>query len=796
MAPSNVPSMEDDKRAGILNFVDPSTSKIPEFHYEPLANTHFGVRFLRIFPGRLEDHVICELFEAVLRDQMVFELPLPENYAKQGSRVQYEALSWSWGKSRAEHQIHVRKDHGICRLKVSRDLIWALKHLRRPHEDRILWIDAICINQLDNIERNHQVENMAVLYDQASNVCVWLGRDNEESKMAIEFIKNEIMQFQNFDELCERKENTNKWKALLSLMQRSWFSRRWVVQEIALSRKATIHCGADTLDWKHFAIAVELFVEVETATHRLSEVMKKDPKYYHVPGWFEYVSELGASLLVHATSMVFRDYKSDSSANADGNPQHNTPSNRRPLLTLEYLVSSLSIFDATEPRDAIYALLAIAKDTTPLAVDLNALHPTPEGYARQALGTFTERKMYPVHYDQPYEDVCKDFIEFCLKHSDPSRALDIICRPWALAPNNKAVPNLGSTTSVMPLPSWVPQLSGAPFDMMPHAGMQAMKMGRKNADPLVGLPILQKNYDAGEGQDIDRDALRFVKRANHYSMFVKGFILDTVAKVEVPSQGGGIPEEWLKLAGYNPSANESEVPEEFWRTLVADRGKDERNPPMYYAKACKESITKGGYQSGMVNTSDLIHNERNSIVAQFCRRVQAVIWNRRLMKTDSANLGLGNKQIQCGDKVYILYGCSVPVILRETVKEEADMKAERDEDLSRAVGIIYRQRRGLLKAKESRKRKWDEMGEQQKQVVREDLRKWNEKHRDEQEVEKAHANWMKMARALPRRNMPEDEGKGFQYQFIGECYLHGMMDGEAMEVRNNKKIAPRIFEIR
>ncbi|KAH6672878.1 heterokaryon incompatibility protein-domain-containing protein [Halenospora varia] len=641
---------------------------------------------------------------------MIFELPLPENYAEQGIRVQYEALSWSWGKSRAEHQIHIRKERGISKLKVSRDLIWALKHLRRPHEDRVLWIDAICINQLDNIERNHQVENMAVLYDQASNVCVWLGRDNEESKMAIEFIKNEIMQFQNFDELCERKENTNKWKALLSLMQRSWFSRRWVVQEIALSRKATIHCGADSLDWKDFAIAVELFVEVETATHRLSEVMKKDPEYYHVPGWFEYVSELGASLLVHATSMVFRDYKSDSSANADGNPQHNTPSNRRPLLTLEYLVSSLSIFDATEPRDAIYALLAIAKDTTPLAVDLNPLQPTLEGYARQALGTFTERKMYP-----PYEDVCKDFIEFCLKHSDPSRAPDIICRPWALAPNNTNAQNVGSTTSSMPLPSWVPQLSGAPFDMMPHAGMQAMKMGRKNADPLVGLPILQKNYDAGEGQDIDRAALRFVKRAGHYSMFVKGFILDTVAKVEVPSQGGAIPEEWLKLAGYNPSANESEVPEEFWRTLVADRGKDERNPPMYYAKACKE---------------------------------------------------------------------------------EANMKTKRSEDISRAVGIIERQRKGLLNARESRKRKWDEMREEQKQVVREDLREWNEMHKDEHELEKARANWMKMARALRKRNLPEDEGNKFQYQFIGECYLHGMMDGEAMEVRNNKKIVPRVFEIR
>lgn len=784
---------------GILTFIDPSTSSIPSFQYERLRNVNDGVRFLRLFPGRLEDHVMCELFEAELRDRMCYELPPPWNSQSQANRVKYEALSWSWGRATAQHQIHVRKGTGIAKMKVSKDLVWALKHLRRPHEDRILWIDAICINQEDNIERNHQVENMSVLYDQAFNVCVWLGRDNPESNMAIDFIKNEIMEFQNFDDLCERKENTNKWKALLSLMQRPWFSRRWVVQEIALARKATIHCGKDSLDWKHFAIAVELFVEVETATHRLSEVMKKDPEYYHVPGWFEYVSELGASLLVQATGMVFRDYKTESSANGNGIPQHNVPSSRRPLLTLEYLVSTLTIFDASEPRDAIYALLAIAKDTTPLAVSPASSHPTPEAYARTALGSFTERKLYKVDYNMPYEDVCRYFIEFCLKHSDSSRALDIICRPWALAPTgfNARNPGEAPTAPSMTIPSWVRQLSGAPFDMMPQAGMDAKKMGRKNADPLVGLPLLQKNYDAGGGKDIDRKALRFVKRSGHYSLYLQGFILDTVDIVEVPSQGGGIPEEWLKLAGWEDiAAGETEVPEDFWRTLVADRGKDGRNPPMYYARACKESVTKGGIQSGAVNTSNLINNERNSIVAQFCRRVQAVIWNRRLMKTHRTLLGLGNKHVQSGDKVCILYGCSVPVILRETAKTQEEINMEDGEDQERSVTALARLWRRQRSVKTSRKRKWDELNEDKKEVVRKDFEGWKEKMKKEHEVDRAYTDWMKKSRALPAKKMPPDEGRKFHYEFIGECYLHGMMDGEAIQVSNNEKPPPRVFEIR
>jgi hypothetical protein len=136
---------------------------------------------------------------------------------------------------------------------------------------------------------------MDEIYGNASRVCIWLREAEESSTIALKFINNEVLKLQNFDDLCERPETSPKWRALLELMQRDWFSRRWVVQEIALARSAVIYCGKDEISWNKFPVAVELFVGVETTTHRLSEVMKKDPKYYHVPGWFEYVSALGAA---------------------------------------------------------------------------------------------------------------------------------------------------------------------------------------------------------------------------------------------------------------------------------------------------------------------------------------------------------------------------------------------------------------------------------------------------------------------------------------------------------------------
>lgn len=122
---------------------------------------------------------------------------------------------------------------------------------------------------------------------------------------------------------------------------------------------------------------------------------RKDEKFGHVPQWFEHVSELGASVLVQATGKVFRrdgthrtspaeenesntqvprrrqKHKPGKKANAAPVPSSLSKlsdwSPQRPLLSLEYLVSSLTVFEATQPRDAIYSLLAIARDTAPFA---------------------------------------------------------------------------------------------------------------------------------------------------------------------------------------------------------------------------------------------------------------------------------------------------------------------------------------------------------------------------------------------------------------------------------------------
>jgi hypothetical protein len=930
------------QRSELQPFHSSELNDMEEFKYEKLASGKNSIRLLQLRSGTTHGpDIYCDLIEADYNNS--FHIPTkipvwrdetkqdekPETEAKlnlteeekrqiayqerreeldkvEANQIEYEALSWCWGTDPPEYAVQIQHKGITYKKRVKKELALALKYLRLPNQTRTLWIDAICIDQDNYEERNQQVQMMARIYTRAKEVCIWLGEDSDESKTAIDFIHDEIMELKNFDTICSDKSYTDKWRALMMLMQRDWFSRRWVVQEIALASKATLYCGPDSLPWKEFAVAVELFVEVETATHRLSEVMQKDEKFRHVPGWFEYVSELGASLLVQATGKIFRahgtpmqDSPRDDERRKEQILRETTidPLDRRSLLSLEYLVSTMFIFNATEPRDAIYALLAIARDAAPFAMTTYR-EGDPTILMMTLMDRFLEEKPFVVDYSRPYEDVCRDFVEFSIRRKtklDPAQALDILCRPWALDhPTGKSTQvqqgpvaslnksenksqmtdkprqwkirkyglqkqpdgrwrhveaeddewevdsrglkeywakveapeelplehgetwkkpggwdvikmlfedptskpdNHASMTKKDRLPSWVAPVSQAPFSLYHHPGMHILKTGRANADPLVGHPQDgHRNYSAAQTQEVDLASLKFRKRPKlgHYSLYIRGFELDEVVDVRDASQGGYIPKSWLDLGGWE-HPYQDDPPDEFWRTLVADRGRENRNPPYYYARACKESVHKGGIASGRVNTTDLINNERNSIVAEFCRRVHAVIWGRRLYKTKSGRLGLASK-VQEGDLVCIIYGCTVPVILTRKTKGDGDPEMAKEKAKQVYEREQIEDRFEMLKSCIRRLEK------NRKRRARYNHIKWMKEEMEDlrtrsREIEKKLEE--RSAQKMPAKiNEEARQEHHLFYELKGETYVHGMMDGEALRKKFYKNLPDILFEVR
>ncbi|KAL1599606.1 hypothetical protein SLS60_007409 [Paraconiothyrium brasiliense] len=865
-------------------------------------------------------------FEELKRKVLEEELEVVEKI-----EIEYEALSWCWGRAVSDYAVSVTKGEESYKMPVRRDLALALKYLRHKDKSRILWIDAICIDQGNDVERNQQVQMMSRIYTRAAKVCIWLGQQDDESEVAFRFIKEEITHLKDFDSISSDKDYSNKWQALMVLMQREWFSRRWVVQELSLANKAEIWCGPDSMPWKEFAVAVELFVEVESATHRLSEVMQKDVQFRHVPGWFEYVSQLGASLLVQATGKVFRNYGTPMDKNEDNDndtndgmtdkqkaikekkdkekaaeEKHNQraksldsiqtidPLDRRSLLSLEYLVTTMFIFKASECRDSVYSMLAIARDAAPFASDtmpvatdsvpvnkpINSTNDIDLPFLLSLFQGFLAEKPFIVDYTRPYSDVCRDFMEFCIERKsahDPVQALDILCRPWALEPQrgrsirvkkSKKSPadqggkrrrltcerdeewrnkysdledywkknvdkcegwekleklcedsrrrkeqeekeKQGVNIETKPiedidLPSWVPRAKNAPFEIYRHPGIHIKKTGRANADPLVGWPQDgHRNYNAAQTETVKLDYLRFKKRPHmgHYSLYVTGFKVDEVDEVRDASQGGSIPNSWLELSGWEPPYNQ-DPPTEFWRTLVADRGFDNHNPPYYYARACRESVDKGGRESGSVNTTALINNERNSIIAEFCRRVHAVIWGRSLFKTKSGRLGLG-KNVRKGDLVCILHGCTVPVILGAESKNKEDSANEKFEDRYQAFKSCVQRLEKILVCKNRYRKQKEKYKKQEGQTDsdpdwEQDVKVARIKANSDLAKDKERREHLKQldkngGRKETGRFKPDEDTF---YVFKGESYVHGCMDGEAVRERFYRTEQEWIYELR
>jgi hypothetical protein len=98
----------------------------------------------------------------------------------------YDALSYEWGAPEPKFSIGV----GNGCIQVTKNCYEALIKLRHLARKRILWIDAICIDQEDEKDKSHQVAMMADIYSKADRVIVWLGESTPESDYALDWCQH------------------------------------------------------------------------------------------------------------------------------------------------------------------------------------------------------------------------------------------------------------------------------------------------------------------------------------------------------------------------------------------------------------------------------------------------------------------------------------------------------------------------------------------------------------------------------------------------------------------------------
>lgn len=275
-----------------------------------------------------------------------------------GLAPEFEALSYTWDQD----VFPVTLNTPSGELRITENLASALRRFRLAKGPRTLWVDAVCINQASIPERNQQVSIMSSIYQDAKRVLCWIGEADEHTEQAL----TKIRQLENSRSLYGLPEvDANMWFQIpmldapevearslvknaedhhvLSVYSRRWFSRLWVVQEVALSKEAVLCCGVYEMAWKVFATGL---LVLTAATQRA--------------GPFPYrPSAIMAYLQCWNIIRTRAKYRLLSSPNSTVMSAHTG---------FVMAISRLKLHDCKDEHDRIYAVLGLDPSENPIKI--------------------------------------------------------------------------------------------------------------------------------------------------------------------------------------------------------------------------------------------------------------------------------------------------------------------------------------------------------------------------------------------------------------------------------------------
>lgn len=367
--------------------------------------------------------------------------------------ARYAALSYTWGdpmRSKDNTILHSddvpEPDRGIyCRgrrLPIGQNLYDALIEFRRKEHTTLdgvwFWVDAICINQNDIEERSAQVRFMASIYSRAFLVVIWLGEADEHSQIAIPLIRTFRQAFENCGEDLRAfwdwakslpKDDPSIWArlgmqrfddaqfhALTMFYARRWFVRLWTIQEFLFSQSAVAFCGNEPLDFEDIRWTT-LFITWSDRNFQMQSRPESKIKYKYGFQGFGTVMELNK----------YRDPFTQNEPTREGQTFNFIGGF---ALSFEALLVSTSRREATDPKDYVFAKLAMAM----------AMH---------SFTAPTENMIVP-DYSKTIEDIYIETTRFVISST---QALRIIT--WAQQPEFRDPRD--HRHNLQGLPSWVPQ---------------------------------------------------------------------------------------------------------------------------------------------------------------------------------------------------------------------------------------------------------------------------------------------------------------------------------------------------
>lgn len=551
------------------------------------------IRLLVLNPGSPEDRIECFLEHYLARN------PKP-----------YRALSYVWGVGGKSAIIRVDG----CAFEVTENLRNFLVRFRSESDPRVLWIDAVCINQSEILERNAQVRLMKQVYEEADSVVIWLGETVEGTWDAFQAIAYFCRSFglsssepekplasiplQWMEARFVKVENDyhHAWAGIQDLFNRPWWTRVWVYQEATAPARngRLVLCGSHTIDFAK-VLAFNAFLKDLSG------------RYERFAGYGLLTRESAVNMDVY--SRLRQDYYKHGKSN---------------FLRLSDLLPTLRGSGATNPRDKLYSLIPISLDGADL-LDVDYSHTVEEVYTDAA-------------------------ISFMQKHKN----LDILGHCTGTSRERDPAINL---------PSWVPDWTFA------NGCMPFFKRRSFETPDISQWQSYWKLYHASGGAAA---AVRYEKTKR--KLFCDGLVFDQVDAIS-PSCGRTVEDTevvsewrmWLEATGspiaINTSsswASEIASHSPFGQLLVADCHYQTVDVGM------RSRDVRSGTEQGD-STSPVINHRvegRFEGKSSFAAKLSAV-FQRRVFVTRKGFVGLTAKHVRPDDVVAVLLGGQLPFILRQ-----------------------------------------------------------------------------------------------------------------------------------
>lgn len=627
------PHSRETEAAPLTHRVDMESGKYYSIYEElpqPPAGT-ISTRVLALLPGAPGDLIQCQLRTVII--------------GTVDNATRYEALSYCWGE---ENETETIQCNGRAIL-VRRNLEAALRQLRLPDRPRILWADAICINQENIPERNSQVSIMSLIYRHAESVVVWLGEASDTTEQAMWFLYKLSDANEKFGDIVRtgfmphttwpwpeigkflgirldplRRRKPGPIMALEDFMRRSWFNRLWIIQEVTSATDIHIRCGHFSIPWRKLYDGLRFSAKCSITENKLDS-----------SPWAPFTLRL----------------------------------EEKSTVGLLYLLQYYQYADCMDPRDKIYAHFGLSRLT-----HLESLRSLREEYA--SIGISPD-------YEIPVQELYKRFAYAMIKLKENLDILSVLglCRT--------ETPSLPSW-----VPDWQPSIAIAPLLEYTRTGPKPFcaSGGTKTLPELIQNTLVLRGFVYDTVLHVS-DEYKYLIQSDQSSISLMSLRSAIEPFISWAMSFSALWAQYdLMALNHSPGTWEQQL-DTYWQTLVCTSKSGIKDDPEFVLQGMDEHefvkifkmwfygrvFTRLSFRYGLSSPSLLIFPIcilldmiLLALISWGTPSVYTSIFSllriagRRVVRTRKGHLGLVVPGARVGDSIGIFQGGKTPLIMRAT----------------------------------------------------------------------------------------------------------------------------------